>query len=106
MKRYGVEWAEPAGKDLENIIGYISQDSIDSAITIFEKIKSKCRTLYQFPYRGRVVPELKAYGILSYRELIISPWRVVCRISDPQVYVLAVIDSRRSIEDILMERFL
>lgn len=106
MRRYGVEWAQPARKDLENIIDYISQDSIDTAITIFEKIKSKCKTLNQFPDRGRIVPELKAYGILSYRELIISPWRVVYRASAHTVYVLAVIDSRRSMEDVLIERFL
>jgi addiction module RelE/StbE family toxin len=106
MKRFGVEWAQPASKDLENIIDYISQDNVDTAITIFEKIKSKCNTLNQFPDRGRIVPELKAYGILSYRELIISPWRVIYRTSHQKVYVLAVLDSRRSMDDILIERFL
>jgi len=106
MKRFGVEWAQPASKDLENIIDYISQDNVDTAITIFEKIKSKCSALNQFPDRGRIVPELKAYGILSYRELIISPWRVIYRTSNQKVYVLAVLDSRRSTDDILIERFL
>ena len=106
MKRFVVEWAQPASKDLENIIDYISQDNVDTAITIFEKIKSKCNTLNQFPDRGRIVPELKAYGILSYREVIISPWRVIYRISDLKVLVLAVIDSRRNMDDILIERFL
>jgi len=106
MKRFEVEWAQSASKDLENIIDYISQDNVDTAITIFEKIKSKCNTLNQFPDRGRIVPELKAYGILSYRELIISPWRVIYRISEQKVYILAVIDSRRNMEDILIERFL
>src|SRR3989338_255553 len=105
MKRFEVEWAQSASKDLENIIDYISQDNVDTAITIFGKIKSKCNTLNQFPDRGRIVPELKAYGILSYRELIISPWRVVYRTSEQKVYVLAVLDSRRNIEDILIERF-
>jgi addiction module RelE/StbE family toxin len=106
MKRFMVEWAQPASKDLENIIDYISQDNVDTTITIFEKIKSKCNTLNQFPDRGRIVPELKAYGILSYRELIISPWRVIYRTSDQKVHVLAVIDSRRNMDDILIERFL
>ena len=106
MKRFGVEWAQPASKDLENIIDYISQDNVDTTITIFEKIKSKCNTLNQFPDRGRIVLELKAYGILSYRELIISPWRVIYRTFDHKVYVLAVIDSRRNMDDILIERFL
>ena len=106
MKRFGVEWAQPASKDLENILDYISQDNVDTAIAIFEKIKSKCSALNQFPDRGRIVPELKAYGILSYRELIMSPWRVIYRTSNQKVYVLAVLDSRRSMDDILIERFL
>lgn len=106
MKRFRVEWSRPASKDLLNIIEYISQDNIDTAISIFETIKSKCKTLNQFSERGRVVPELKAYGIFSYRELVISPWRIIYRISDQKVFVLAVLDSRRNIEDILIERFL
>ena len=106
MKRYKVEWSRPASKDLLNIIEYISMDSIDSAIGVFETIQAKCKTLNHPPERGRVVPELKAYGISSYRELIISPWRIIYRLSDQKIFILAVIDSRRNIEDILIERFL
>jgi addiction module RelE/StbE family toxin len=106
VKRFKVEWSRPASKDLLNIIEYVSQESLDAAIRIFGMIKSKCKTLNQSPERGRVVPELKAHGIFSYRELIISPWRIIYRISDQKVFVLAVIDSRRDIEDILIERFL
>lgn len=88
------------------MIDYISQDHVDTAMTIFEKIKSKCDTLRQFPERGRIVPELKVCGILRYRELIIPPWRMIYMISDKKVYVLAVIDARRNMNDILIERFL
>ncbi len=106
MKRFGVEWSRPASIDLLNIIEYISQDNIDAAIRIFETIKSKCKTLNQFPERGRILPELKAYGIFNYRELVIAPWRIIYRISDQKVFILAVLDSRRNIEDVLIERFL
>ncbi len=106
MKRFKVEWSRPASKDLLNVIEYISQENIDAAIRILETIKSTCKTLNQSPERGRVVPELKAYGIFSYRELIISPWRIIYRISERKIFILAVIDSRRNIEDILIERFL
>ena len=106
MKRFKVEWSRPASKDLLNIIEHISQENIDAAIRIFQTIKSKCNTLNQSPERGRVVPELKACGIFSYRELVISPWRIIYRVSDQKVFILAVIDSRRDIEDILIERFL
>jgi addiction module RelE/StbE family toxin len=106
MKKFRVEWSTPASKDLLNIIDYISRDSTDAAIRIFEKIKSICQTLNQTPERGRVIPELKEHGIFSYHELIVKPWRIIYRISDSKVYILAVIDSRRNIGDILIERFL
>ena len=106
MKKFRVEWTRAASSDLLNIIDYISEDSTETAISIFEDIRSKCDTLNQSPKRGRVVPELKEYGISSYHEIIVKPWRIIYRISDNKVYVLAVIDSRRNIEDILIERFL
>ena len=106
MKKFKVEWARAASTDLLNIIDYISEDSTNSVVRIFEKIRSKCETLKQTPERGRVVPELKEFGIYSYNELIVKPWRIIYRISDNKVYVLAVIDSRRNIEDILIARFL
>ena len=106
MKRYRVEWSEAASKDLENIFEYISQDSLHSTTKIFEKIKTKCKVLGQHPYRGRMIPELKAYEIVGYHELIIAPWRIIYRISEEKVFVLAVIDSRKNIEDLLLERLL
>lgn len=106
MKKFRVEWSQQAGKDLLNIIDYISQDNTNNALRIFKKIKLKCEALKQSPERGRILPELKEFGISSYHEIIINPWRIIYRISDNKVYVLAVIDSRRNIEDILIERFL
>ena len=106
MKKSRDEWTRAARTDLLNIIDYISEDSISAAISIFEDFRSKCETLNQSPKRGRVVPELKEYGISSYHEIIVKPWRIINRISDNKIYVLAVIDSRRNIEDILIERFL
>jgi len=101
---YKVLWAETAEEDLKSIIEYIYADSPSAARDILRKIRIKASNLCSFPQRGRVVPELKDHGILQYRELIIPPWRVIYRISEEQVYVLSVIDSRRNVEDILFER--
>ena len=105
MKKFRVEWSRQAGKDLLNIIDYITQDSMGNAVNAFEKIRAKCGTLKESPKRGRIVPELKEFGIFSYHELVVKPWRIIYRISGSKVYILAVIDSRRNIEDILIERF-
>ena len=105
MHEYKVIWSHTAEGDLNKIIEYIAEDSINNALTIFHKIKDKCSRLFAFPNRGRVVHELQEYGVLLYRELIIESWRVIYRISDNYVYVLSVIDSRRNVEDILLNRF-
>ena len=57
------------------------------------------------PLKGRIVPELRFFNILSYREMIYPPWRIIYRIMEDKVWILAVIDVRRNMEDILLERF-
>ncbi len=103
-KKYEVIWSNIAEKDLIDIVEYISADSPSTALKSFKNIKQKASKLYSFPERGRVVPELRDQGIVQYRELIISPWRVIYRISEKSVYVLSVLDARQNIEDILFRR--
>jgi toxin ParE1/3/4 len=103
-EKYQVVWSNIAENDLRNIIEYIADDSPPNALKIFKSIKQKVSSLNTFPERGRIVPELRDQGILQYRELIISPWRILYRISEMKVFVLSVLDSRRNIEDILLKR--
>ena len=103
-KKYQVTWAAVAQRDLEQIIEYIEIDSPGNAPRILKRIRQKAFDLYTMPDRGRIVPELKEQGIHTYRELI-APWRIIYRISDTTVFVLSVIDSRRNVEDILLDRF-
>ncbi len=105
-REYNIIWADIAEKDLKNIIEYIADDSPINALKVFKKIKEKASSLYSFPDRGRLVPELRDQGILQYLELIHSPWRIIYRISENTVYVLSVLDARRNIEDILLKRLL
>jgi plasmid stabilization system protein ParE len=103
-KKYHVVWSNIAENDLKNIIEYIADDSPPNVLKIFKSIKQKASSLYTLPERGRIVPELRDQGILQYRELVISPWRILYRISEKSVFVLSVLDSRRNIEDILLKR--
>jgi toxin ParE1/3/4 len=105
-KKYKVEWATVAESDLKQIIDYIAAESPGNALHLFKKIRQKASILYTFPERGRIVPELQGQGIHIYRELIISPWRIVYRISDGTIFVLSVIDSRQNVEDILLNRLI
>ncbi len=103
-KRYEVIWSDIAENDFTNIVEYIAADSPPNALRILRKIKEKSSNLCHSPKRGRIVPELQDHGILQYRELIIPPWRIIYRVSEKNVYVLSVFDSRQNIEDILLKR--
>ena len=103
-KKYQVVWAETAQHDLKQIIDYIAIGSPGNALRILQKIKQKVSALYSTPVRGQIVPELKEQGIHAYRELILTPWRIIYRISDTTAFVLTVIDERRNVEDILLDR--
>lgn len=105
-KQYQVIWTPTAERDLIDILEYIVADSVSAAKKIAQNIQKKAETLDSFPERGRIVPELQNIGILGYRELIVKPWRLVYRVEQQTVYVLAVLDSRRDLESILLERLL
>lgn len=103
-RKYTVIWAEVAEADLLGIVEYIAADNLINARTVFGKIKEMAISLDSLPERGRVVPELSGEGVNLYRELIINPWRLIYRVSEKKVFVLAVLDSRQNVEDLLLKR--
>lgn len=99
-----VLWSDAAAADLESIVEYIALDSPSAALTVLDQLHSRAKALESMPRRGRVVPELYRQGIGLYRELVESPWRILYRVQGETVYVLAVIDGCRNVEDLLLER--
>ena len=67
-------------------------------------LRRKASALRAAPRRGRVIPELQRLQMREYRELIIAPYRLIYRSSGHLVLVVGVFDSRRNLEDILLER--
>ena len=107
MKRaYEILWAAVAEKDLLRIVEYVAEEDARAALEILNKIKAGAARLDLSPKRGRIVPELLKHGISRYREIVIKPWRLIYRIEGERVYVVAVIDGRRNVEDVLLERLL
>lgn len=104
VKRYKVKWTKHARADIFQIIHRIAVQHPLSAKKIYQRIKILAQKLDHYPMRGRVVPELKEYSITTYQELIHDPWRIIYSIVQDTVYISAIIDSRRNIEDILLAR--
>jgi len=105
--RYAVRVLAEAEDDLLEIHRYVSAaDSPVKAWSLLDRLEEACRSLSRFPDRGRIPPELRAAGVLLYREILLKPYRIVYRIERKLVHVYAVLDGRRDLTDILEERLL
>ena len=91
-------------QDIEEIIEYYYEDRKEYAEKIFKSISEKIMTLKSFPNKGRIVPELLEYNINEYREVIESYWRIIYRIEQSTVTIFAIIDGRRNVQDVLIEK--
>lgn len=101
-----VKWTSNAKEDLLTIVDYIKKDSLSAARKVFEQIKEKVQSSNFFPLKGRVVPELLKEGITIYRELIVEPWRIMYKIENDTVYIMAIFDSRQNVEELLLQKLL
>jgi len=105
-KIYKIKWTSNAKEDLLNVVDYIKKDSLSAARKVYEQIKEKAQSSNFFPLRGRIVPELLKEGITIYRELIVQPWRIIYKIENETVYIMAIFDSRQNVEELLLQKLL
>jgi len=105
-KTYKLKWTQNAKSDLLNIIEYIKIDSLSRAQDVYLKIREKAESSNFFPLKGRVVPELQKEGITLYREVITTPWRIIYKVGNDTVYIMAILDTRQNIEDILLQKLI
>ena len=100
--KYTVRWTPEAEADAVTVIEYF-HDPIN-AEKIIVQFGEKADSLTSFPERGRVVPELRKIGVLQYLEIFYKPWRMVYKIQDHEVWIMAILDGRRDLTDLLFER--
>ncbi len=99
-----VLWTRTARRDLDAIVTYIATDSIENALSVLDRLQKRADSLTTAAESGRLVPELRSIGVHQYRELVERPWRIVYRIEPDSVMVLAVLDGRRELESLLLDR--
>ena len=106
-ERYGIEWAPVALDDLDAILKYIAaRDCVDAAVDVYGKIMHRIEGLVLHPTRCRVPPELEEAGVTEFRELILAPYSVFFRIRGRTVGIVAVLDRRRDLQELLVQRVL
>ena len=105
-RRYTVVWTEVASQDVERLAGYLVEESPLRAEQILDRILSRGESLEASPRRGHVPPELRTIGDRTWLEVLEGPWRIVYRVVGKRVEIHGVLDGRRSLEEILLERLL
>lgn len=94
-----LQWIKEARRDLDEIAAYIAKDKPDSALRWIAVLQQRARRAEQYPFWGRVVPEI---GREDVREIIEGSYRIIYRILEQLdiVEVVMVMESHRLLPDI------
>jgi toxin ParE1/3/4 len=106
-RRYKVELAEDAERDIEDIYRYIAaQESTARADAVLRELEAAYERLAGLPDRGNVPKEMTGVGLSEFREVHIGPYRMIYRVAGRNVIVDCVFDGRRDVQSLLQRRLL
>ncbi len=92
---YRVDWSPAALEDVEGIAEYIVRDSSSYAAAVVTRILESTRKLEQFPFAGRIVPEV---GQDTIREVFAYSYRIMYRVKADRVTVATVVHGKQQFE--------
>jgi toxin ParE1/3/4 len=104
---FAVFLTKDAAGDLDELYNYVAlHNGPQKADYVLGQIEKAFSRLSKFPERGVHPKELRALGILEYREIFFKPYRIIYRVMDENVYVLLIADGRRDMQTLLQRRLL
>lgn len=89
-----VVWTEEARQRLDEIVQYIAEDSVQSALRFEREIVHASRRIGTFPNSGAMVEELREYSV---REIYFGAYRILYVQRDDACYVVCVIHGSRDL---------
>lgn len=92
-----VVWSPRAAGDLDEICNFIARDSEHYARQFARRVVDIAESLPAFPRSGRMVPE---YQKESLRERIFQNYRIVYRLRNRTVEIVAITHGARILEGI------
>jgi toxin ParE1/3/4 len=105
MAELEIRWTINAEEDILGIVNWIKEHSGPmTAGNIYNRIKSRVLPLADFPGTGRSVPQLVQLGITDIKQILEKPWIIYYKVSNNIIWILAVIDGRRNLEDIVYKK--
>ena len=88
-----VHWSDLAVENLADIHEYVSRTSPGYATSIIDRLIKRAEQIGSFPHSGRIVPEFTDPRL---REVFEEPYRIVYRVKENQIDVLAVVHGSRA----------
>ena len=95
-----VVWSDSARENLRSIAEHIALDSLHYAKVFVQRIIGAVERLRDFPKIGRTVPE---YDDETLREIVFHNYRIIYRLTEEQVIVLAVVHGSRDLGRVPIE---
>lgn len=96
---------QDAEDDIFEVYKYILEnDSKQSAVYVYDQLREKINTLEEYPERGHYPPELERIGVTGFLEIHFKPYRIIYEIDGREVFIHAVLDGRRDIQNLLERR--
>jgi plasmid stabilization system protein ParE len=90
-----IVWARAALDDLDAALEFVAGVSESFASTLAQDARDASRSLSRFAERGRVVPEV---GHSQLRELFVREHRMIYRVEEVRVTIVAFFHGRRDFE--------
>jgi toxin ParE1/3/4 len=84
-----------ARRDIEEITAFIARDDPARALSFADELLAACRSAAEFPGKGRIVPELRALGVMDVREIIHGNYRLVYHASGESVVFIHIFHAAR-----------
>jgi len=100
--RFAVSFTRKAEQDIEEIWGFIAEDSPDEATKFVRHLEKQIGTLERFPERCPLISENELLRT-RYRQLIYGHYRMIFKISRGTVYLIRVIHAARLLESLILE---
>jgi toxin ParE1/3/4 len=107
MAAYTVLLVREAERDLADLYAHVdAHDTPGKADDLLDALEARVAALTKSPSRGQLVPELERLSIRLYRQVHYKPYRILYTIQDHTVIVMAILDGRRDVLDLLHRRLL
>ena len=98
---------DSAEQDLKELRSYVVKNFPQATwLKTYSKLKESIRNLATFPLLGAVPPELESLNLNQYRQIVSGMNRVIYEPRADAVYIYMIVDTRRDLETLLMQRLM